>query len=92
MFSLQVTYPLRRRKVSGAYPPPAIFAVLVVLGAAVTLAMLIYEFTAVKYTAAVYITSVTVDFFTVAFAFIIAIDVIIQQPIGMSEHQKTHYD
>ena len=30
MLSLQVTYPRRRRKVSGERPPPAIFAVFVV--------------------------------------------------------------
>jgi len=32
MLSLQVTYPLRRRKAVGKGPPAAIFAVLVVLG------------------------------------------------------------
>ena len=42
MLSLQVTYPRRRRKVFGKGPPPAIFAVFVVFGAAVTLAMLGY--------------------------------------------------
>src|SRR5271168_2430861 len=40
MLSLQVTYPRRRRKVTGKGPPPAIFAVLVVLGSVVTLTML----------------------------------------------------
>src|SRR5271168_5273997 len=40
MLSLQVTYPWRRRKVTGKGPPPAIFAVLVVLGSVVTLTML----------------------------------------------------
>jgi hypothetical protein len=44
MLSLQVTYPRRRRKVVGEGPPPAIFAVFVVFGAAVTLAMLGYVF------------------------------------------------
>jgi hypothetical protein len=42
MLSLQVTYPRRRRKVVGKGPPPAIFAVFVVFGSAVTLAMLGY--------------------------------------------------
>src|ERR1700691_929704 len=40
MLSLQVTYPRRRRKAVDEGPPPAIFAVFVVLGSAVTLAML----------------------------------------------------
>src|SRR5271154_5270158 len=42
MLSLQVTYPRRRRRVVSEGPPPAIFAVFVVLGSAVTLAMLGY--------------------------------------------------
>lgn len=42
MLSLQITYPLRRRRVVGSGPPPAIFAVFVVIGSAVTLAMLAY--------------------------------------------------
>jgi hypothetical protein len=40
MLSLPVTYPGRRRKVVGNGPPPAVFAVFVVFGSAVTLAML----------------------------------------------------
>ena len=42
MLYLQVTYPRRRRKVVGKGPPPPIFAVFVVVGSAVTLAMLGY--------------------------------------------------
>src|ERR1700684_3919141 len=81
MLSLQVTYPHRRRKVAGEGPPPAIFAVLVVLGAAVTLAMLGYVLDGLPYSAAVYITALTIDFFTVIFSFLIAADVIMQQPM-----------
>src|SRR5580693_7636806 len=57
MLSLQVTYPYRRRKVVGERPPPAIFAVLVVLGSTVTLAMLGYVLAGVQYSAAAYITA-----------------------------------
>jgi hypothetical protein len=81
MLFLQVTYPHRRRKVVGKAPPPAIFAVLVVLGSAVTLAMLGYVVEGFKYSAAAYITALTIDFFTVVFGFVIALDVILQQPI-----------
>src|SRR5579863_5898908 len=59
MLSLQVTYPYRRRKVIGKGPPPAIFAVFVVLGAAVTLAMLGYVLAGLPYSAAAYITALT---------------------------------
>ena len=84
MLSLQVTYPHRRRKVVGKGPPPAIFAVLVVLGSAVTLAMLGYVLDGLQYSAAVYITALTIDFFTVVFGFVIALDVIMEQPMEVS--------
>ncbi len=95
MLSLQVTYPRRRRKVVGKGPPPPIFAVFVVLGSAVTLAMLGYLLLGRQYGAAAYITGLTIDFFTVAFAFvtaldIIGLDVIIQQPREVSERPAPH--
>ena len=65
MLFLQATYPLRRRKVIGKGPPPAIFAVFVVLGSAVTLATLGYVLADLPYSAAAYITGLTLDFFTV---------------------------
>jgi hypothetical protein len=88
MLSLQMTYPRRRRKVVGGGPPPAIFAVFVVFGSAVTLAMLGYVLVGIQYGAAAYITALTIDFFTVAFAFLTALDVIMQQPMEVSESQR----
>jgi hypothetical protein len=85
MLFLQVTYPRRRRKVVGNGPPPAVLAVFVVLGSVVTLAMLGYVLAGLQYSAAAYITALTIDFFTVAFAFVIATDVIMQQPIELPE-------
>jgi hypothetical protein len=85
MLSLQVTYPRRRRKVVGDGPPPAIFAVFVVLGSVVTLAMLGYVLAGLRYSAAAYITALTIDFFTVVFGYVIALDVIMQQPMDVSE-------
>jgi hypothetical protein len=85
MLSLQVTYPRRRRKVVGKGPPPAIFAVFVVFGSAVTLAMLGYILAGFQYCAAAYITGLTIDFFTVIFGFVTAIDVIMLQPIEVLE-------
>src|SRR5271169_1025159 len=57
MLSLQVTYPLRRRKAVGKGAPPAIYAVLVVIGSAVTLALLVYIVAGLPYSAAAYITA-----------------------------------
>ena len=85
MLSLQVTYPRRRRKIVGKGPPLPIFAVFVVFGSAVTLAMLGYILADIRYGAAAYITALTIDFFTVTFAFLVAADVIMQQPIEASE-------
>jgi hypothetical protein len=90
MLSLQVTYPRRRRRVVGQGPPPAIFAVFVVFGSVVTLAMLGYVLDGLPYCAAAYITALTIDFFTVAFAFVVATDVIMQQPIEASERPAPH--
>ncbi len=90
MLALQVSYPHRRRKVVGEGPPPAIFAVLVVLGSAVTLAMLGYVLDDLQYSDAVYITALTIDFFTVVFGFVIALDVIMEQPMEMPERPALH--
>jgi hypothetical protein len=90
MLYLQITYPRRRRKVVGNGPPPAVFAVFVVFGSAVTLAMLGYVLDGLQYSAAAYITALTIDFFTVIFGFLIALDVIMQQPMGVSEGPATH--
>jgi hypothetical protein len=80
MLLLQATYPVRRRRVVGRGPPPVIFAVFVLLGSAVTAAMLGSLVLDIHYGAALYITAVTADFFTVAFGYLTALDVIMQQP------------
>jgi hypothetical protein len=85
MLYIQVTYPSRRRKAVGAGPPPAVFAVFVVFGAAVTLAMLGYVLEGLRYIAAAYITALTIDFFTVVFGFVVALEIIMQQPLEVSE-------
>ncbi|MGD0798556.1 MAG: hypothetical protein ABR910_12615 [Acidobacteriaceae bacterium] len=90
MLSLQVTYPRRRRKMVGNGPPPSVFAVFVVFGSAVTVAMLGYVLEGIQYSAAAYITALTIDFFTVVFGFVIAIDVIMQQPIEVSQRPAPH--
>lgn len=80
MLALLLTYPWRRRKVAGRGPPPAVLAVFVVLGSGVVAAMLIYDVVGFRYGAAAYVTALVVNFLTLAFAFITALDVIMQQP------------
>jgi hypothetical protein len=81
MLWLQVTYPRRRRKAVGKGPPPAVFAVLVVLGSAATLTLLGWVLAGLRYSAAVYISALTIDFFTVVFGYLAALDIIMQQPL-----------
>ncbi len=64
----------------GEGAPLPIMAVFVLLGSAVTLAMLVYILVGVRYSAAVYISALTIDFFTVIFGFVNALDIIMQQP------------
>jgi hypothetical protein len=71
--------------VVGKGPPPAIFAVFVVFGSAVTLAMLAYILAGLPYSAAAYITALTIDFFTVIFGFVSALDIIMLQPVEAPE-------
>jgi hypothetical protein len=51
----------------------------------VTLAMLSYVLAGLPYSAAAYITASTIDFFTVVFGYLIALDVIMRQPMDVSE-------
>ena len=83
MLSLQLTYPRRRRNAVGNGPPPAILAVFVVFGSAVTLTMIGYVLVGARYNAAAYITALTIDFFTVIFGFVSALDIIMQQPMNV---------
>ena len=50
-----------------------------------TTAMLGYVLAGLQYSAATYITALTIDFFTVIFGFLTALDVIMQQPMEVSE-------
>jgi hypothetical protein len=90
MLSLQLTYPRRRRKAVGNGPPPGVFWVFVVLGSVVTLAMLGYVSEGFRYSGAAYITALAIDFFTVIFGYLIAFEVIMQQPVEVSERPGPH--
>jgi hypothetical protein len=81
MLSLLLSYPYRRRKAVGKGPPAVIFAIFVVCGAAVIAAMLVCVLSGLPYSAAAYITALAINFFTTAFAFVTALDVVMQQPI-----------
>ena len=80
MLLLLLTYPYRRRKAVGKGPPPIVFAIFVVLGSVAILAMLGSIFGGFGHQPAVYISALFINFFTLAFAFIKALDVIMQEP------------
>jgi hypothetical protein len=82
MLFLLLSYPHRRRKAVGEGPPPAVFIVFTVFGSAVIIAMLAYVLNGLQYAAAAYATALAVNFFTTAFAFVTALDVIMQQPVN----------
>jgi hypothetical protein len=90
MLVLLLTYSRRRKKAVGTGPPPAGYAVFIVMGSATIAVMLIYIIGGFEYQAAAYITALTINFFTTAFGFVTALDVIMQQPVGAStatQHQ-----
>ena len=59
---------------------------LLVLGSLVTLTMLGCIVLGLQYSAAVYITALTIDFFTVIYGYLAALDIVMQQPIEASDH------
>ncbi|MGH6779866.1 MAG: hypothetical protein ACRECL_17960 [Bradyrhizobium sp.] len=90
MLALLLSYPRRRRKTIGRPPPPIVLAVFVALGSTAIAVMLICVLGGFAYKAGAYVAALTINFFTTAFAFVAALDVIMQQPLKSSavEHQK----
>ena len=81
MLFLLLTYPHRRRRVIGGWPPAPIMAIFVILAAVATLAMLGYILGGFEYTAGAYIAALTIDFFAVVFGFSVALGMIMEQPM-----------
>ena len=77
--TLLLTYPQRRRKSVGQYPPAVVTVVFVIFGSAVVLAMMIYILAGLPHPAGAYATALLVNFFTCAFAFLAALDIIMRQ-------------
>jgi hypothetical protein len=66
---------------TGKPPPKPVLTIFVGFGSASLVAMVVFVFAKSEHTAAAaYIAALTVNFFTLAFAFVIALDVILQQP------------
>ena len=52
--------------------------------------MVSYVLGGLPYSAAAYITGLTIDFFTVVFGYVNALDIIMQQPMELSEQTSPH--
>lgn len=85
MLLLLLTYPRRRIAATGSPPPPLVLAGMVVAGSMVLIAMIVDVLGNFGHAAAAYVTAVTVNFFLLAAAFVIAIEVILRQPLDLPE-------
>jgi len=79
LLAMLLTYGHRRRAATGTPAPPVIMVVFVGLGALSLVAMIAAIFFGVAPPAAIYATALTVNFLTLAFAFVIALEVILMQ-------------
>jgi hypothetical protein len=86
--ALLLTFPRRRIAVTGKPPPPLVLATFIWLGAASLIAMFVYVFGNFPHKAAAYITALTVNFFTLALSFVIALEVILGQPNEVAPNAK----
>jgi ABC-type amino acid transport system permease subunit len=77
MLTFLLTYSRRRQKATGERPPRLVHAVFVVVGSGVVVAMVIYVLAGFTHGAAAYISALVLDFFTLAYAFVTALDVIL---------------
>jgi hypothetical protein len=79
MLGILLTYQQRRIAASGKSAPPVILAAFVGVGPLSLVAMIAYVFGNFEHPAAAYVSALTVNFLTHAFAFIIALEVILRQ-------------
>jgi hypothetical protein len=79
MLALLLTYQRRRIAATGKPAPPLVVAVFVGVGPVSLVAMIGYIFGNFEHQAAAYITALTINFLTHAFAFVIALEVILRQ-------------
>jgi hypothetical protein len=79
MLALLLSFPHRRRAATGQPVPQRILIVMVVAGALSVAAMIAMVLTNVAVPSAVYATAIVINFLTHVFAFITALEVILQQ-------------
>jgi hypothetical protein len=81
-----LTYPYRRRRADETLQSRTIYFVFVVLGSASLVGMLVYVLADLPHGPAAYITALLINFFTLAFVFVVALDYLLkQQPFKQPE-------
>lgn len=88
MLAFLLTYSHRRQKAVGQRPVRSAYAVFVGGGSAVVVAMLVYVWGGFEHTAAAYISAVVLDFFSLAYAFVTALDIILSHPTPPADLTK----
>ncbi|HLI23043.1 MAG TPA: hypothetical protein VKV32_18105 [Stellaceae bacterium] len=79
--AILATFSRRRVAVAGRPPPPLIRAFFIWLGVASLIAMIAYVLAGFAHGGAVYISVLSLNFFSLALAFIVALEVILSQPV-----------
>jgi hypothetical protein len=79
MLAILATYPQRRVEATGKHTPPVILAVFVGVGSFSLAVMIGYILLDFARPAAAYVSALTVNFVTHAFAFVVALEVILRQ-------------
>jgi hypothetical protein len=77
---LLLTFPHRRQAATGRPTPLVVLVTFVGLGSISLIAMIGYVLGGFAHKVAAYASALTVNFFTLAFAFVIALDVILREP------------
>jgi hypothetical protein len=85
MLALLLTYPRRRVAATGGPPPPLVLVGMVGAGSLVLIATIVDVLGYFGHAAAAVVSAVTVNFFLLAAAFVIAIEVILRQPLDLPE-------
>jgi hypothetical protein len=81
-----LSYPSRRRRADETLQSPTIYFVFVVFGSASLVGMLVYVLADLPHSPAAYITTLLINFFTLAFVFVVALDYLLkQQPLKQPE-------
>jgi len=79
--AILLTFPKRRVSATGQSASPLVYAVFIWLGAAIFAAMIACVFAGFEQSGAIYTAALTCNFFTLAFSFVIALEVILKQPV-----------